>query len=375
MREISKAGELMQRLSALAFVGVLLSGCAMPRGASNSIRPPAASAPPEPSEITLTDSVFAADASSAWIFAREGLYAVTAKGLAKSSFEAKKDWSTAAMTVSGSQITVALVFDGITVQIAQSSDAAAQWTQLPAVDVSTINGISTLTVGATESTTVVLADESSSNVSSGMTATTRNAGKTWRTLRAPTGGHVASVDGAFWLVGGVVGDDVFASTDGETWAPAGPKLEGDWTAGMPWTLTAGTVVLPVTAHSEDSSVMTLWTTGDKHHWVQGASIEAAPTEVGVSLPVAGGSDGAWVFAQSDGSKVFAGSLNDGEPRTISPNGLPAGIVQLARIGDSTVVAYGMASACPDGKASCTGAAGVWYSIDLGQTWARLGFAG
>lgn len=351
---------------------VAFAACAAPNGASNGTQPPVGTASTEQPAVGLTDSVFASSDSVAWVLAREGLFEVTEKGLVRTAFEATNDWATAAISANGSQLTIALAIDGSMVQVVQSSDSGATWIQLPAVDMPTMNGISTLTVGANESTVVVLADESSSNVSFGTAAVTTDGGKSWRTERPPTGGRVFAAGNEFWLVGGVVGDETYVSADGSTWFLASPPQDGDWTANAPWALADGSAVLPVTSHGQDRSVVSLWALDGAKHWVRGPSVDAASTEIGVAVPAAGRTDGTWVAVLGDGSKVFGGVVTDTEATTISPNGLPAGILQVGRLGSAAVLAFGMTTSCPDGKTSCASAVGVWYSPDLGQTWVRLG---
>jgi hypothetical protein len=220
---------------------------------------------------------------------------------------------------------------------------------------------------------VLLANEtSSSNFSVGAWAASSDAGGKWATGQAPSGGKVSAADGTFWIVGGVTGSDLFASSDGQDWASVFVPAEGSWTAESPTTVPGFGVVLPITRRSSRGSDLAFLTSSDGgKSWKESASTAAPDTEVGTTIPTDLDASGQWVAVWPDGSKVVSGKLGDADTKFVSPNGLPGNVMSVAILSVGTLVALASIDECPTGRTSCTSTVVLEVSSDGGQTWSSL----
>ena len=168
-----------------------------------------------------------------------------------------------------------------------------------------------------------------------------------------------------------MGDQVFASSDGVAWrAIKLPISTRYWTAAAATDVDRLGVVIPVTSHDPGGpSQLTFLATSDLGRtWRVAASVAAPPTEMDTTIPVSITADGHWVAVWPDGSKVVAGPLGAKGQTTISPNGLPANVTDVAFTSAATGVAVSSVASCPSGKSSCTSASVVTRTDDGGQDW-------
>ena len=219
--------------------------------------------------------------------------------------------------------------------------------------------------------TILLDEASSTAISSGTVATTASPGASWVMRSAPVGGTLSAAGGRFWISGGVMGDQVFTSSDGTTWRAAKlPILKRYWTAAAATDVDRVGVVIPVTSHDPGGpSEITLLATSDVGRtWRVAASVAAPPTEIDTTIPVSITGDGHWFAVWPDGSKVVAGLLGAKGQTTISPNGLPANVSEIAFTSATRGVAVSGVADCPNGKSSCTSRSVVTRTSDGGQDW-------
>jgi hypothetical protein len=221
---------------------------------------------------------------------------------------------------------------------------------------------------------VLLVEATSTAVSSGVVAIVANGNEKWILSPAPVGGTISSAGGGFWIVGGVMGDQVFASADGSTWRPVTiPASTKYWTAGTATTVDRVGVVIPVTSHDpgRPSDLSFLATSDQGKTWRSVASVSAPPTEFDTTIPTSITADGHWVAIWPNGSKVLAGTLGAKDQTIISPNGLPANIGAVEFSSATVGVAVGSVANCPQGKSSCTSTAVVTRTNDGGQDWTPM----
>lgn len=178
-------------------------------------------------------------------------------------------------------------------------------------------------------------------------------------------------------MGGVAGNQIYASTSGLDWTPVQlPLAARSWTVGEPVALSQGRVAIPVTVHNAgSSSTADIFVTRDSGvSWAKVAELAVdAGTEANTTVPAAVASDEHWFVFAPDGSRVYRGDVSDASVHaTVSPNGPPSGVTDVAVMSASTGFALATTSNCPDGKASCTELTSVLRTTDGGQTWQPVG---
>ena len=272
----------------------------------------------------------------------------------------------------GSDLVYVAVGGAVPITVSTSSDGGDSWKAVPAPDISGIQAIADVAAAKVGDRVAILLDEASSTaVSSGTVATTASPGGSWVVKPAPVGGTLAAAGGRFWISGGVMGDQVFASSDGMSWrAVKLPISTRYWTAASASEVDRLGVVIPVTSHDPGgpSEITFLASSDVGKTWRVAATVAAPPTEFGTTLPVSITPDGHWIAIWPDGSKVVAGSLDAKTQTTISPNGLPANVTDVAFSSATTGVAVSSVATCPNGKSSCTSASVVSGTDDGGQDW-------
>ncbi len=362
----------------LVLGGLLIGGCtawpgAMATPAAGGTVGASAGAPSGP----LTGVILAQGDAASWVLAEEGLFEVAGGRLAPVAIPRPSSWTSEAIAVDGTTVTVALAPDPNSLLVLRSADGGASWATEEPVSVASPTGLADVRVAAIGQRIVVLGNEASgSQLSIALAASSADAGKGWTVERAPSGGDVSAAGDRFWLVGGVMGDQLFASASGSTWERlAIPVKDQFWTAARPVGLKTGEVVVAVTAHSADETkaTLTFWVTPDGgRSWRPLGSIETPDPGFQLTVPGAIAADGRWLALWPNGSKVVSGRLGSAEQATlVSPNGLPGAPLSVAFTPDGGAIAVVASSSCPSGKASCTSTTSLAYSADGGQTWAPL----
>ncbi len=255
-----------------------------------------------------------------------------------------------------------------------STNGGASWTAAGQKDLTGVDAIGDLHVAGVGDQFAVLVNEAASTVvSSGVVAVQRPGGK-WTVRPAPAGGDLSSAGGRYWIVGGVMGDQVFTSKDGLAWDSVKIPVSATYWSAAPAVDVEGVgVVIPVTSHDPAGpSEVTFFATSDfGKTWKPRASVSAPLTEFNTTIPTSITSDGQWVAIWPDGSKVLVGSLGAKDSKVISPNGLPANVSQVLFSSPTTGVAVSDVVACPDGKSSCSSSSVVSRTDDGGQSWAPM----
>jgi hypothetical protein len=269
--------------------------------------------------------------------------------------------------------------DGATVIVFTSSDAGRTWTKTARQSLSQAapEGVGELEVALADGRIVVLAREvTSSNFASAVVLTSSDDGATWKLRQAPTAGRLVTASGLFWLVGGVEGDQVYASDDGTNWASV--RLPADaqsWSVGSPAAVRGTGTIIAVTVHKTGgASTVILFRSADLGRtWSVVASVAvAAHTEAGTTVPVAITADGDWFVVQADGSRVYRGNVaGHASSQTISPNGLTSGVEETAFFSSTDGMALVARSSCPSGKDSCRTTEAALRTPDGGQTWEQM----
>jgi hypothetical protein len=282
--------------------------------------------------------------------------------------------TTEAMTSSsGANVVYVTSRDLHSVDVFTSSDGGTSWATSGDHEITGIEAIGDLHVAALGDQFAVLAVEASSTaVSYGIVATRADTGGSWVLRPAPVGGDIASAGGRFWITGGVMGDQVFASTDGSDWGSIKLTVSATfWTAATATDVKDVGVVIPVTSHDPTgpSDVMFLATSDVGKTWHSLTSVDAPPTEFNTTVPTSITPDGHWVVIWPDGSKIVSGAFARQDSKILSPNGLPTNVYAVAFSSPTSGVAASSLASCPDGKPSCTSATIVSQTDDGGQTWA------
>jgi hypothetical protein len=375
-RNRPRVGSWPTAFFAIVLAGSLLAGCAraLPGaptgGGSAATAEPATGAPAvlggEVRLAALPDRILVGSAT--------GIYALDQGRLAKIAENPDSNAIRSEIAALADGRLALATSDGATVVLYASGDQGRTWSKRGSKFLGSATGIAGLDVAAIGRAVLVLANEASgSNVSRAVLALSNDGGATWSAGPAPLGGTLTAAGGAYWLIGGVMGDEVRRSADGATWQTATlPMIARYWTADRPVDVAGLGTVLAVTTHNPTggSRVSFLVTDNGGKSWVEAAAADGPLTEFGTVIPSAVSDDGTWTVVYVDGSRVVSGSLNGGQPVTRSPNGLPPNVVSLVAEG-SLLTALAALSSCPSGKSSCTAALVVVQSADGGQTWSVL----
>lgn len=270
--------------------------------------------------------------------------------------------------------------DGAAVTVFSSSDAGHTWKKTAHESMSQVapEGVGDLQVALLEGRIVVLAREmTSSNFASAIVLASSGDGA-WKTRQAPTAGRLTSGNGLFWLVGGVEGNQVYASEDGSEWTSITlPVNAQSWSAGLPAAVQGLGTMMSVTVHKagESSRVVLFRSTDHGRTWSAAASVAlAAHTEAGTTVPAAISPDGDWFVIEPDGLRVYSGNLaGQASNEPISPNGLPSGVGEAAFFSSTDGMVLVARSSCPSGKDSCRSTEVALRTRDGGQTWEEMTF--
>ncbi len=210
---------------------------------------------------------------------------------------------------------------------------------------------------------------------------TEDGGATWEQLPdPPIAGQIAFADENTGVAtGGAAGDQVHLTHDGGvTWQRAQLPLSGEVTSaypvfGSPVASPQG-ILLPVSfvGSAAGPSYVGFYSSADGGRaWELNKLFPWPDTlEIGVGAPSDADEEGL-VAVEADGGKVVAAANRAAEWSVVSPNGLPATVVDVdfasGRVGWALVVT----NACLSEKTNCIQSQGVFATTDSAQTWASL----
>jgi hypothetical protein len=307
-----------------------------------------------------------------FVVADNGIFRPVGSGLVKTgSVPASALVRSGIVGIGVSQVAIATA-DGATIQLYLSDDGGATWKLSGTTTVDTVDPIASLELAAMsgDGVAVLAAEQSSTAFRFAKVAVSSDRGLHWKTTQAPTGGTLSAANGSWWISGGVMGDQVFRSSDGVDWQPIRlPVPANDWTASNAIAVEGIGTVVPVTTHAQDKpgSVAFLASSDDGASWRVVVSIAAPASASGVTLPTAVMPDGRWVIVYPDGSKVVTGKLGVDGSNLVSPNGLPENVSEVS-ITSVAIAAVAFPGSCPGGKQTCSETLTLIDSSDGGQTW-------
>ncbi|MBI2762372.1 MAG: hypothetical protein HYX54_01235 [Chloroflexi bacterium] len=215
-------------------------------------------------------------------------------------------------------------------------------------------------------------EASGSNFSTAVLGILRSGDAQFSLTRAPVGGDLTYGDGALWIVGGVMGDQVFRSVDGTSWTPTRLPVSAQYWSASAVVATKSGIAVAITSHTSSDSEVTILTSSDAgQKWQTVGTFLAPLTEFGTTIGTVFGPDGSWTAVFPDGSRVIRGGGVGSPTSATSPNGLPGNVDQIARSSQGDLVSIAGSDNCPSGKDSCTRSASVFVSSDNGQTWTEI----
>lgn len=376
----------LRQIVPLTVALLVVTGCAAGGGNTSSLATPGLATPgsgavPQPvtpsSPSDLSEARFVRVGSNTVVLTTTGLYRAADNRLQPLGppFAPTSGQRVAVAGVDPAHLVAAATSGARTVDVRHSVDGGQTWASPRGVRIQTDNGIGRLSVAAIGALVVVLANEASSAaVSNAMIAASPDDGATWSVLSSPTGGTLSREGGVFWLVGGVMGDKVYESTDGANWRSITlPLPAAYWTAGSPAQVDGVGTVIPVTTHEQGASQMMFVASQDQGvSWSIIGSTPGPQTEFTTTLPTSITSGGDWMTVWPDGSKVLAGNVSQVDAnKIISPNGLASNVYGVVLLSSAEAYALAAPSSCPDGKQSCTSTTVLLHTVDGGQTWSAV----
>jgi len=369
----------MARRSILASVAILamtVSACSRVGGPGTALETPT-SAPTSTTEPTTASEAFVGEVrlemvdDQLLVVSDAGIYRVERSDLAKlGPFPDSAPVRSGVTAFGGGRLGMA-TSDGGNVTLYVSDDSGTTWKAAGSTAIESPTGVVRLDLAGHGSSVSVIAEEASGSAFRfAFASSSTDGGATWETTRAPAGGALTFAGGAYWLIGGVMGDEVYRSTDAIDWkAVTIPVEEPYWPAGEIEEVEALGLVIPVSTHpiGAASTVVFMGTTDNGGTWRILTSVPAPPTDSSTSVPTMITPGGDWTVVYGDASKVISGRFGSDETTVRSPNGLPIGVLDIGGTSGG-LVALTMPSSCPDGKASCTSTTQLVWSFDAGQTW-------
>ncbi|MGB6770530.1 MAG: hypothetical protein WBF51_00795 [Candidatus Dormiibacterota bacterium] len=214
----------------------------------------------------------------------------------------------------------------------------------------------------------------SAQFSQGVWLGTPDGGKTWQTQPTPVGGTASAVAGGLWLVGGVLNQDVYLSSDsGASWDLISvPATVGSSVAYGPVQADESGVVLTATlANSGETQVVTGSDSGSGWHWTDGPILSLGGQSGAGAPALSSVADGVlWIV--SPVNEVGLVTLSSGRVSQVSASGLPSnGTLSLSAYNSQAAVATYSTYVCPAGKSGCTMEAGMVATTDGGQVWSPI----
>jgi hypothetical protein len=341
----------------------LLSGCAT----SPAVETPS----PEASPSRFATARLAHAGDEVFVVADDGIYVETAGQLRQIGPKVESPLHDVFIAGPDSTHLIYAAVGDSNVVVFKSSDGGNSWSPAGMLPIGANQQVASVSVASSDARVVLLANEATSSAVSSATVARSNDGGGFAVSDAPVGGSISFVAGSYWLVGGVMGDQAFASLDGSQWrAVKLPALSQYLTLGLPVDVKGLGVVIPVTSNVPDAaSVVTFLGTSDLGKtWHSLTSTEAPHTEFDTSVPASVTAEGGWVVVWPDGSKLVSGSLDRSDAVAISPNGLQSNVSDMAFVSPTEGFAVSSPDSCPSGKSSCISTTIVSRTTDGGQTW-------
>lgn len=220
---------------------------------------------------------------------------------------------------------------------------------------------------------VIVKLESSSNFSIADLFLTQN-GNEWTRVDPPVAGRLAvSQPNKVWVSGGVVGNELWLSTDlGQGWKRVEIPSQ-QVTAGVPRMLSGDQGVVPLTVYGETVSQQVFFTSSDGGStWKESGRVdvegEAGPN---VLLPSSITADGWWIVVAPSGGRLHRSGDSGKSFEAKSPNGLPSGVIDIQFASGFVGWARAETRLCRQGKNACSVQARLLSTADGGQTWRTL----
>jgi hypothetical protein len=251
--------------------------------------------------------------------------------------------------------------DGTSVSVARTSDGGASW-QVGSVTGSEPIGAVAVGFGDPANGALVAKVQTSGAFSKAHFFDTTDGGASWRETGAPVAGTVG-VDpgGRIWLAGGVLGNELYTSTDqGKNWAK--PAIQLGQAGPVDAVTPPQNGVLSVTSGSR---VAVLTSADGGGSWRESASVPLADT-TGAAAPVAV-RDASVLVAEPTGGRLHR---IDTKGARSDPNGsgLPAGVSHLSFASTANGWAMSAAGNCAKGKEDCSITYTVAATADGGNAW-------
>ncbi len=227
----------------------------------------------------------------------------------------------------------------------------------------------------------VLVGVTSSNFSAGQLFRTSDGGQTWEKLSIPIAAPVsfASKDDGV-AAGGPAGDQLFITADGGvSWKRERPPLPSALASaypvyGSPAYYAPSTLVIPVSFVSDSPSVGVLISTDGGQSWeLTGSATIDQSVSIGAGVPSDVVDGQTVVVVEVNGSKIHSSADAGAKWSTTSPNGLPAGVVDVDFVSAEVGWALVQTNDCLTFKDNCVQSQNVYATTDAGQTWEEIGF--
>lgn len=220
---------------------------------------------------------------------------------------------------------------------------------------------------------VMITEQTSVQFSEGVWLGTPDGGTTWHANATPVGGTVTDA-GGLWLVGGVLHQSIYLSSDGGTsWQLINiPGTMGGPVAFGPVEATSGGILLTATkADSDQVQVVEGLASGSDWQWADGP-VAAVGGQFGAGATAASSLAGGVLWIVSPTYRVTLLTVATATLTTLAATGLPTnGTFDLDAISGSSAVATYTSTACPADKLGCTQTSGMLATTDGGQQWSPV----
>jgi photosystem II stability/assembly factor-like uncharacterized protein len=268
----------------------------------------------------------------------------------------------------------------------RTTDGGANWTEskLGAVDLDSRGAPAFIYFLDSAHGWIVIKLVTGSNFSLGRLFVTTDGGSSWSEGTIPIGAPVVFVDSKRgWTAGGPAGDQFFSTQDGgQTWVAEAIVAPADFATSypiysVPRFSDGRRGVLPVTFTGPASGVAFYETSDAGERWqVRETASVTPPLNIGASIPADVIDFDIRVALPADGSRLLASTERHDRLAEISPNGLPAGIVDVDFATREVGWAVAHSGACPrELKAGCTVLRQLLMTVDGGQTWVVVDITG
>jgi photosystem II stability/assembly factor-like uncharacterized protein len=354
---------------ALTLFVVLLASCGTP---SNEVLPRDASPPQDQS---IAEAEFKSP-SFGWALRRDALYITSNRGQSwkRVPVPAGAESARSAALRDSTHAWLAAISD-LDVRIYSTADQGKAWHTATLTPTSQPGNA---VLSARDGVQGLLVEhQTSSNFSSADFFSSMD-GSTWQRHQAPIAGTFALASASVVLLaGGPAHDQLWRSANlGATWTRVDVEglSIGTFTLGTPVMTDASNGLLPVTLNDDAASRALFYITSDGgKSWARRGSVDVqASTGSGASIPTTVSEDGStWFAVAPSGSRIYVSTDKGGTFEVKSPNGLPAGIVELSFADGKNGWARTSTGFCAGDKTSCASAEALFATADGGQTWNQL----